>query len=250
MARAKTPATRADVANDVVGSSPPERAVDAPHVRSARTPCRPTMASHASAGGTTNHAASPSPEFVADPRKAASSGTPAAPGLRHVTASASTARAVRPTSRLMPRTTPRFAGAGTVYVVIVVYASPSRKPSALPVSGTGSRSRHRWPWPWISAVPCSSTSTWAATTRGRTVVSARIPIPVRTTSATRRALGRNQAAVGSNRLVSGSVVARVATPARTPSSTRARPFTVPPPPGRRPARTTRPPGSSRGRRRR
>lgn len=60
---------------------------------------------------------------------------------------ASTASAVRPTSRLIARIVPRFEGAGAAEIVTVSPAWVSRIPKALPVSGVGTRSAHRCPRP-------------------------------------------------------------------------------------------------------
>src|ERR687897_583890 len=89
---AVTPTTRPIATKALVGSArrpADDRGVAAPHERSERTPCRPTRASQHRAGGTAYQAPSPSPEFVADARKADSSG-------------------------LTASTVPRLAGAGAV----------------------------------------------------------------------------------------------------------------------------------------
>ncbi len=116
-ARATTPTSRPVVANAVVGSASgpaEERGAAVPQDRSDRTPCRPTRASQHRAPGTAYQAPSPSPEFVAEPRKAASRGTPASAGLRYVTPMASTASAVSPRITLIARMVPRVDGAGAV----------------------------------------------------------------------------------------------------------------------------------------
>lgn len=84
-ARAATPTMRPVVANEVLGSAPARpaaRGAGVPHARSYPTDCRPMSASQQRAVGMTYQDASPSPELVAEPRKAASKGMPASAGLR------------------------------------------------------------------------------------------------------------------------------------------------------------------------
>ena len=228
-ARAATPTMRPVVVNAVSGSAPARPAVpgaDVPQARNEPTDCRPIRASQHSAAGTAYHAANPSPELVADPRKADSRGMPASAGLRYVTPIASTASAVSPTSRLIARIVPRSDGAGADEMVTVSRAWVSRMPNACPVSVVGTRSAHRCPRPWSSAAAYTRAVPWPTTTRGRWDVTRRSPIPVTATTSTRTTLGRNHVP-GVNRVVTGSVTAMVASAARSASTGLVR-FTGPP----------------------
>ncbi len=239
-ARAATPTMRPVVAKAVAGSGPVRPDVpgaDVPHARNEPTDCRPMRASQHSAAGTAYQAANPSPELVAEPRKADNRGMPASAGLRYVTPIASTASAVRPTSRLIARIVPRLDGAGADEIVTVSCAWVSRMPNACPVSGVGTRSAQRCPR------PCSSDATYTravacpSTTSGRCEVTRRSPIPASATTSTRITLGRNHVS-GANRVVTGNVTAMVASAARRASIGRVR-FTGPPRDGRRRPRPTR-----------